>query len=44
MGEPIAPGNTLTCEPPQVHSAMNDSGQTRSYTVFKTNVTEDDTC
>ena len=39
----LAPGDTLTCEPPQVHSAANDSDQTWRYIVFKTNVTKEDT-
>ena len=38
----LSPGDTLTCEPPEMHSARNDATATWRYIVFKTNATRDD--
>lgn len=38
----LTPGDTLTCEPNEIHSAKNDSDQPFKYAVFKTNVEEGD--
>jgi len=38
----LAPGDTLTCEPTEVHSARNDFDQVFRYVVFKTNAEDGD--
>lgn len=38
----LTPGDTLTCEPHEIHSATNDSDQPFRYVVFKTNAYEGD--
>lgn len=38
----LAPGDTLTCEPNEIHSAKNSSHQPFKYAVFKTNVEDGD--
>ena len=38
----LAPGDTLTCEPLEVHATRNPHDEPFRYVVFKTNVVEDD--
>ncbi|MCV0429637.1 MAG: cupin domain-containing protein [Roseibium sp.] len=38
----LAPGQTLTCEPYEVHSTENPFDEPFNYIVFKTNVVEND--
>ncbi len=38
----LRPGDTLTCEPNEIHSARNDTDQPFRYVVFKTNAYEGD--
>lgn len=35
-------GDTLTCEPGEIHNTRNPHAEPLAYVVFKTNVTEDD--
>lgn len=38
----LSPGDTIMCEPLEVHNACNESDEVWRFIVFKTNVTEDD--
>ena len=38
----LGPGDTLTCEPGEVHNTKNPHDEPFTYIVFKTNVVEDD--
>lgn len=38
----LKPGDTLSCEPGEIHEACNDSDEVFEYVVFKTNVVADD--
>lgn len=38
----LARGDTLTCQPGEVHSTRNDHDEVFAYVVFKTNVRSDD--
>lgn len=38
----LEPGDTLTCNPGEVHSTQNDGDEPFTYVVFKTNAVADD--